>query len=245
MLIALTDGELDWDEAIGDFRRSEATPLPIPLKNRFAVEPRWIDLRPYRDGSVPNGAEFVGLSADFAAAIRGIPKEDLLSEEVRQQRRARTLAGTAVATLIALLLAAGWEWNQARLQRDEAELQHDKARADLLARRADAETVTPEDIERAGALALESIWLARKSNRPEEADAVEAVRSALIRLPLAVLALREPGQVSGGATGWTAGQRRRRRQDQALAEGRYRRAGGPLARQHDCVPAGACGRPAG
>ena len=220
MLIALTDGELDWDEAIGDFRRSEATPLPIPLKNRFAVEPRWIDLRPYRDGSVPNGAEFVGLSADFAAAIRGIPKEDLLSEEVRQQRRARTLAGTAVATLIALLLAAGWEWNQARLQRDEAELQHDKARADLLARRADAETVTPEDIERAGALALESIWLARKSNRPEEADAVEAVRSALIRLPLAVLALREPGQVSGGATGWTAGQRRRRRQDQVVAKGR-------------------------
>ena len=92
VLIALTDGELDWDEAAGDFRWSEATPLPTALKNRFADEPRWIDLRPYRDGSAPKGVEFIGLGADFAAAIRGIPKEDLLSEEVRQQRRARTLA---------------------------------------------------------------------------------------------------------------------------------------------------------
>jgi hypothetical protein len=74
VLIALTDGELDWDEAIGDFRWSEATPLPTSLKNRFEDEPRWIDLRPYRDSSAPMGIEFTGLAADFAAAIRGIPK---------------------------------------------------------------------------------------------------------------------------------------------------------------------------
>src|SRR5262249_53085233 len=104
-------------------RWSEAMPLPRSLKNRFADEPRWIDLRPYRDGGAPKGAEFMGLAADFAAAIRGIPKEDLLSEEVRQQRRARTLAGAAVTLLFALLTAAGWEWNQARLQRNEAQLQ--------------------------------------------------------------------------------------------------------------------------
>ena len=84
--IALTDGGLDWDTAAGDFRWSETTPLPTVLKNRFAVEPRWIDLRPYRDGGAPKGVEFMGLGADFAAAIHGIPKEDLLSEEVRQQR---------------------------------------------------------------------------------------------------------------------------------------------------------------
>jgi MTH538 TIR-like domain (DUF1863) len=86
VLIALSDGELDWGEAISDFRWSETTPLPSALKNRFAHQPRWIDLRPYRDGSIPRGIEFMGLGADFAAAIHGIPKEDLLSEEVRQQR---------------------------------------------------------------------------------------------------------------------------------------------------------------
>jgi hypothetical protein len=203
VLIALTDGELDWDEAIRDFRWSEATPLPTVLKNRFASEPRWIDLRSYREGSAPKGIEFIRLGADFAAAIRGIPKEDLLSEEVRQQRRARTLAGTAAAALVVLLVAAFWQWNQARLQRNEAQTQRneaqtqrneaqtqrDNARMQLLAiqaRRADAEAYTSDDIERAGALALESIELARKANRPAEADAIEAARSALIRLPLAV-----------------------------------------------------------
>src|SRR5215472_2463066 len=65
LLIALTEGELDWDEGTGDFRRSEMSSLPAALKNRFADEPRWIDLRPYRDGGTAKGAEFMGLAADF------------------------------------------------------------------------------------------------------------------------------------------------------------------------------------
>jgi MTH538 TIR-like domain (DUF1863) len=117
VLIALTEGELDWDEATGDFRWSAATPLPTALKKRLASEPRWIDLRPYRAGGAPKDPEFMGLGADFASAIRGIPKEDLLSEEVRQQRRARTLAGTAVTALVALSVVAFWQWQVAETQR--------------------------------------------------------------------------------------------------------------------------------
>src|SRR5271166_1429508 len=215
VLIALTDGQLDWDEATDDFRWSEATPLPRALENRFANEPRWIDLRPYRDDRVPKGVEFMGLAADFASAIRGIPKEDLLSEEVRQQRRFRTLAWTVGTALFALLVLAGWEWRaaerqravaeaqtkvakdqtkEAQNQRNEAQLQRDKARAQLLAieARQAAESGDPDDIERAGALALESIEIARNNKRPAEADAVEAARSALIHLPLAVLSQGSP-----------------------------------------------------
>ena len=187
VLIALTDGGLDWDEAASDFRWSRATPLPRVLKNRFADEPRWIDLRPYRDGSTATGREFMGLGADFAAAIRGIAKEDLLSEEVRQQRQARALAGAAMTALIALLVVAGWQWQEAQLQRNDARLQRDHARMQLLAaqaRRANVEATSPDDIERAGALALESIEVAHLSHRPAEADSVETARSALIGLPL-------------------------------------------------------------
>jgi hypothetical protein len=176
VLIALTEGELEWDEATGDFRWSEVTPLPIALKNRLASEPRWIDLRPYRDASTPKGAEFMGLGADFAAAIRGTPKEDLLSEEVRQQRRAMTLALTAVTALVALLGVASWQWH-------EAQLQGDHARTQLLAveaRRADAEANSPDDIERAGALAFESISIAQERNWPPEPDAVESAWSAFV-----------------------------------------------------------------
>src|SRR6266480_3020769 len=49
VLIALTDGTLTWDHSAGDFDWSEATPLPPLLKRRFPDDPRWIDLRPYRD----------------------------------------------------------------------------------------------------------------------------------------------------------------------------------------------------
>src|SRR5262245_57352187 len=113
VLIALTDGELSWDGMAGDFRWSLAPPLPPPLKGCFANEPRWIDLRPYRNSKVAHRPEFEALAADFAAVIHGTPKEDLWSQEVRQQRRALLLAWSAVATLIVLLAAAGWQWRQA------------------------------------------------------------------------------------------------------------------------------------
>jgi hypothetical protein len=71
--------------ASGDFRQSEATPLPPALRRRFDTEPRWIDLRPYREGASARDARFADLAADFAAAIHGVLKEDLLSQEVRQQ----------------------------------------------------------------------------------------------------------------------------------------------------------------
>ena len=90
LLIALTDGELAWDNAVGDFVWREGMPLPPVLTGRFASEPKWVDLRAYRDGADARDARFIEAGADFAAAIHGMPKEDLLSQEVRQQRRALT-----------------------------------------------------------------------------------------------------------------------------------------------------------
>lgn len=55
------------------------------------------------------------------------------------------------------------------------------------ARRLATEANTPDGIERAGAVALESIAMAYKANRPSEADAVETCRATLIRLPLQAL----------------------------------------------------------
>ena len=66
-------------------------------------------------------ADFIDLAADLAATIQGIPKEDLLSQEVRQQRRALMLAWSAVASLLVLAVAAGWQWQIARTQRAKAE----------------------------------------------------------------------------------------------------------------------------
>jgi hypothetical protein len=45
----------------------------------------------------------------------------LLSQEVRQQRRALRRAGSAVALLVVLLGLLAWQWNVARTQRNRAE----------------------------------------------------------------------------------------------------------------------------
>jgi hypothetical protein len=92
LLIAVTDGALTWDNAANDFIWSEGTPLPPALKGCFAAEPKWVDLTAYRAGADKRDARFTELAADFAAAIRGMPKEDLLSQEVKQQRKALALA---------------------------------------------------------------------------------------------------------------------------------------------------------
>jgi WD40 repeat protein len=114
LLIGLTRGELSWDDAAGDFLAHENNSLPPVLAKRFPTEPKWVDLRPYHEGADKRDAKFTELAADFAAAIRGVPKEDLLSQEVRQQRRALRLALGAAISLLVLLAVAGWQWWSAK-----------------------------------------------------------------------------------------------------------------------------------
>ena len=106
LFIGVTNGMLDWDQTVGDFVWTKGTPLPEALKGRFPAEPKWVDLTAYRDGADPRNARFIEAGADFAAAIHGTPKEDLLSQEVRQQRRALSLAVSAAALLLLLAIGA-------------------------------------------------------------------------------------------------------------------------------------------
>jgi tetratricopeptide (TPR) repeat protein len=111
LLIGLTEGALGWDAAAGEF--TPGAPLPPAVKGRLNGEPKWVDLTAYRAGAAKSDAKFTELAADFAAAIRGMPKEDLLSQEVLQQRRALILAWSAAASLLFLAALAGWQWTVA------------------------------------------------------------------------------------------------------------------------------------
>jgi tetratricopeptide (TPR) repeat protein len=121
LLIGVTDGTLDWDETAGDFKWTRNTPLPSVLKGRFPAEPKWVDLSAYRDGADPRNARFIELGADFAAAIHGMPKEDLLSQEVRQQRRALSLTVSAAALLLVLAVGAVTAGIIAKVEAERAE----------------------------------------------------------------------------------------------------------------------------
>jgi len=122
-LIAVTAGDIRWDGAANDFVWNEATPLPPACKGVFTSEPKWIDFRAYRALAESASADdaFLGLAADLSSAIRGIPKEDLLSEEVRQQRRALQLAYAGGASLGVLAVLAGLFANRAIIARADTE----------------------------------------------------------------------------------------------------------------------------
>src|SRR5262245_14752884 len=133
LLIALTDGDLSWDSAAGDFRSSGTPALPQALSGRFTVEPKWVDLRSYRDRPDPRDGKFIEAGADFAAAIHRLPKEDLLSQELRQQRRALSLAWSAAGVLLLLAGAALWQWQAALAAQRLAQEQRDRAERTLAA----------------------------------------------------------------------------------------------------------------
>ncbi|MCC7346600.1 MAG: tetratricopeptide repeat protein [Variibacter sp.] len=127
LLVALTAGELAWDRTQQDFAWSEATPLPPALKGRLPGEPKWIDLRAHRGAPDARDPHLVDAGADLAAAIHGMPKEDLLSQELRQQRRAMRLAWSAAVALALLGSGAAWQWRQAESARRQALVQQQRA----------------------------------------------------------------------------------------------------------------------
>ena len=63
--------------------------------------------------------------------MRGVPKEDLLSQELRQQRRALRLAWLAASALLVFAVAAAWQWSAAVEQRRIAQEQRDRAERSL------------------------------------------------------------------------------------------------------------------
>jgi WD40 repeat protein len=204
LLIASTDGELAWDDAAGDFGRGDHMPLPPALKGHFPTEPKWVDLRPYREGADPRDAKFTELAADFAAAIRGMPKEDLLSQEVRQQRRALSLAWSAAATLTVLIALAGWQWWEADRakraalaaeqvateQKGIAETQRDRA---VEAERSATEQKNEAQAQRDRALLTQSQFLADAADqRLQRGEASAAMLLALEALPDAKAGIERP-----------------------------------------------------
>jgi WD40 repeat protein len=103
-LLVVTTGNLDWDDAAGDFVRGAS--VPPSLRGWYASEPLWVDLgwaSTTEDVSLRN-PRFRDCVADLAAPVHGLPKEDLVGEDVRQHRRARRTAIGAVSALALLTL---------------------------------------------------------------------------------------------------------------------------------------------
>jgi WD40 repeat protein len=117
ILPVLTDGELGWN---GDITGDAA---PDALRGVFSAEPRWVDIRFAKNETQLDlkNPQFSAAVADIAAAIRGVPKDELESEEVQQHRRTiRTAWAAAILVLllgVAAVIAAVAATNNAQIAR--------------------------------------------------------------------------------------------------------------------------------
>jgi len=160
----LTDGDFTWYD--NDFISDAAPPA---LQGAFSDEPRWVDLRFARSEEQLdlNNPTFSAAVADIASAIRGVPKEELASEEVRQHRRTVRTAWAAGIIVLALAVAAGGAALFANAQRVEADEQ--RAAAEEESARADAEAARAnEEADRANELAEQEAAARREADRNAE-----------------------------------------------------------------------------
>ena len=111
LLIVLTGGELAWDRAAGDFDWQRTDALPRGLSGVFSAEPLWLDLRWAKQETQlsPHDPRFRDGVATLAAAITGRSKDELIGEDVRQQRITRRTVVAAVAVLCATTAVALWQ----------------------------------------------------------------------------------------------------------------------------------------
>ena len=187
ILPVVTDGEFGW--ADGDVT---GTSVPAALRGVFTEEPRWVDLRFARgdDQLDLKNPTFSAAIADVTSAVRGIPKDELESEEVRQHRRTIRTAWAAgvivlllgVAATIGAVVAVN-QSNEAQTQRDEAQTQRDEAE-----RLATAEATARAEADANADLATQNAAEADANADEAAANADEAAANAEAATQSAALA---------------------------------------------------------
>ncbi|NAS10601.1 TIR domain-containing protein [Poritiphilus flavus] len=108
ILIALTEGEMKWDEHNNCFQNPDNNSLPPTLDDKFHDEPFYIDLRKSKteeDLSL-NNPIFKKEILKLAAELHNKSPNDLASEEVSEHRRMIRIRNGAIAMLLILFLAA-------------------------------------------------------------------------------------------------------------------------------------------
>lgn len=184
LLVVLTSGDIVWDELHGDFDWERTTALPAVLQAKLAQEPLYVDLRSMSAADLLSlrNSKFRNAILDIASALRGVAKDDLDGEDVRQYRRTRRIAWSVGTVLLVLAIAFGSAWWYAIQQRDLATARDLAARSTL--------ALTEGSVVLGALLAVEAVQL----RVTLESD--NAIRRALALLAAPVAQLRFDGTVS-------------------------------------------------
>ena len=197
VLLAVTEGEVVWDEARSDFDMERSSAIPPALVGAFEEEPRFVDLRAVDESqvSLSRDPELAGAVADLAAPVHGRSKDELVGTDLHEHRRLIRLTRAAVAVLAVLLVAALVAGLLAFLQRNRAQTSAADAEYRRLANAAATAGTRPDAL----ALALAALPRAARAGRPAD-EALRPLMGALARedLPVLRLAGQAPGQASTG-----------------------------------------------
>jgi WD40 repeat protein len=190
ILIALTAGDIVWDETAGDFDWDQTTALSEVLRGAFTTEPRWVDLRWARDAPALSLRDdrFRAAVADLAATMHHRDKDELAGEDVRQHRRTTLLARGGSLTLAVLAAATTVAAVLFLRERDSA---RDQTKVSL-SRQLAAQSALARDSRVDAALVLGTAALAVKPT----IEARSALFGALAREPRLEKTLWTDGEIS-------------------------------------------------
>jgi WD40 repeat protein len=191
LLLAVTDGEIKWDDQRGDFDWHRTTALPPNLAGVFERTPHYLEFqwaRTSEDLSLHNPL-FADKVADLATKLLGVSKDEIIGEDVRQHRRIKQVVAAVIAVLSVVTAAALYQWRQAVEQRNIAVARQLAAQSELV------RTQQGRLIQQSVLLALESL------HRFPSLEADQALRASLSLLPTSVVTLSHGAGVLGTALG--------------------------------------------
>ncbi|OIP52004.1 MAG: hypothetical protein COZ75_09630 [Flavobacteriaceae bacterium CG_4_8_14_3_um_filter_34_10] len=107
-LIALTDGDIFYDETTSDFDWTRTTALPKNLSGAFAGEPLYTDFRTLsaKEEQTLKNINFEGKIVHIAATLHKKSIGDMVGEAVKQHKRTIRLRNAAISVLSVLLVIA-------------------------------------------------------------------------------------------------------------------------------------------
>ena len=186
LLIVLTEGEVVWNRETRDFDWAGTDALPTLLSGRFQNEPLYSDLRwvKRKDQASLRHGNFSAEVAEISATLRGIPKDDLVGEDVHEHRRVKILAWSAIVLLLALTVSAV-TFAVTAVRQSNISIARQLAAQSQMVR-----SQTPNEPERAVLLAIES------QRRSASLEGDQALRLSLSLLARRIAVLSSSGQAN-------------------------------------------------
>jgi DNA-binding beta-propeller fold protein YncE len=110
IFIAITSGEILWDNSINDFNKEKTDCIPSILSNKFKEEPLFIDLREYVSNDLKQidqkSPAFISATTKIIGAILGKTPREIESEETKRNKNIKWALFFFIGILLLLILSS-------------------------------------------------------------------------------------------------------------------------------------------